>query len=426
MLLTFVASLLALSPVEGLALNPLQAPPSDAAKKARAELDTVRAGIEKMMKLRERHQQLGEEDAKLREQLQAGSDDEERLKKLAKKREELETTAKNLAKEFQELRTSTIQAMDGVIASSSEALKTAPDDPGLLEVRGEAYLIYQKNDLALPDLEKLLKLKPEDAELLLKVARLEHSVNRYEAAATNFEKIMKKDGKNVEARVMLAMCDYSIQKFEESDKLFTEVLKEELDPEQRSRAAQFQEMARKYIPLWKTEQDIRAKEAKADDLPRVKFTTTKGDIEIELLENEAPNTVANFVELVSKKYYDGLKFHRVIPGFMAQGGDPAGNGSGGPGYRFKDEIPAEYRRHFRGSLSMANAGPDSNGSQFFITHLPTDWLNGKHTVFGRVRSGQDIVDGLIVGDAIVKAEVIRKRAHEYKVVRIEDKKPDEK
>src|SRR6185503_13344580 len=190
----------------------------------------------------------------------------------------------------------------------------------------------------------------------------------------------------------------------ESDKLFTEVLKEELDPEQRSRAAQFQEMARKYIPLWKTEQDIRAKEAKADDLPRVKFTTSKGDIESQLLENEAPNTVSNFVELVSKKYYDGLKFHRVIPGFMAQGGDPAGNGSGGPGYRFKDEIPAEYRRHFRGSLSMANAGPDSNGSQFFITHLPTDWLNGKHTVFGRVRSGQDIVDGLIVGDAIVKAE----------------------
>ena len=409
MLLALVASLL------------VQVPPSDAAKKARVDLDAVRAGIEKMMKLRERHQQLGEEDAKLREQLQAGSDDEERLKKLAKKREEIEKAGQDLGKEFQELRGSTIQAMDAVIASTSEALKTAPDDPGLLEVRGEAYLIYQKNDLALPDLERLLKIKSEDAELLLKVARLQHAVNLYEAAAENFEKILKKDAKSVEARVMLAMCDYSIQKFEESDKIFAEVLKGELDAEQRSRAAQFQEMAQKYIPLWKAEQEIRAKESKADDLPRVKFSTTKGDIEIELLENEAPNTVANFIELVSKKYYDGLKFHRVIPGFMAQGGDPAGNGSGGPGYRFKDELPTAYRRHFRGSLSMANAGPDTNGSQFFITHLPTDWLNGKHTVFGRVRTGQDVVDALNVGDTIVKAEVLRKRDHDYKVVKIEDK-----
>jgi cyclophilin family peptidyl-prolyl cis-trans isomerase len=409
-----------------IALLALQAPPSDAAKKARADLDGVRAGIEKMMKLRERHQQLGEEDAKLREQLQAGSDDEERLKKIAKKREELEKEGRALGKEFQELRAATIKSMDDVIAAAGEGLKAAPEDPGLLEVRGEAYLIYQKNDLALPDLEKLLKHRPDDAELLQKVARLEHSVNRYEAAAANFEKILKKDAKNVEARVLLAMCDYSIQKFEESDHLFAEVLKGELDAEQRSRAAQFQEMARKYVPLWKAEQEIRAKEAKADDLPRVKLTTTKGEIDIELLENDAPNTVANFVELVTKKFYDGLKFHRVIPGFMAQGGDPAGNGSGGPGYRFKDEIKPDYRRHFRGSLSMANAGPDTNGSQFFITHLPTDWLNGKHTVFGRVLSGQEVVDALIAGDAIVKAEVTRKRDHEYKVVRIEDKKPEEK
>jgi cyclophilin family peptidyl-prolyl cis-trans isomerase/thioredoxin-like negative regulator of GroEL len=413
-LLTLAASLL------------LQAPPSDAARKARTDLDAVRAGIEKMMKLRERHQQIGEEDAKLREQLQAGSDDEERLKKLAKKREDLEKAGRELGKEFQELRGATIQAMDAVITSTSEALRAAPDDPGLLEVRGEAFLIYQKNDLALPDLERLLKARPEDAELLLKVARLQHAVNRYEAAGENFEKVLKKDAKNVEARVMLAMSHYAVQKFEEADKLFAEVLKGELDEEQRSRAAQFQEMAQKYIPLWKAEQEIRAKEAKADDLPRVKFSTSKGDIEIELLENEAPNTVANFIELVQKKYYDGLKFHRVIPGFMAQGGDPAGNGSGGPGYRFKDELPPAYRRHFRGSLSMANSGPDTNGSQFFITHLPTDWLNGKHTVFGRVLAGQNVVDALAVGDTIVKAELLRKRDHEYRVAKLEDRKPDDK
>jgi cyclophilin family peptidyl-prolyl cis-trans isomerase len=391
----------------------LQVQPSDAAKKARADLDAVRSNIEKMMKFRER-------DQKLREQFQAGSDDEERLKKLAKLREEL-------VKDYQDLRSATVKAMDDVIASTSEALKAAPDDAGLLEIRGEAYLIYQKNDLALPDLAKLLKLKPADQDLTLKVARLEHSVNQYEAAAAKFETVLKLDEKNVEARMLLAICDFSIGKFEESVRIFDEVLKGEIDAETRSKAAQFQEMARTYIPLWKAEQEIRAREAKADDLPRVRFTTTKGEIEIELLENDAPNTVANFIELVARKYYDGLKFHRVIPGFMAQGGDPNGDGSGGPGYRFKDEIRPDYRRHFRGSLSMANAGPDTNGSQFFLTHLPTEWLNGKHTVFGRVIKGQEVVDSLLIGDAIVSAEVLRKRDHEYKATKIEPgKKPDDK
>jgi len=111
---------------------------------------------------------------------------------------------------------------------------------------------------------------------------------------------------------------------------------------------------------------------------------------------------------------------------MAQGGDPTGTGSGGPGYRFKDELKPESRQHFRGTLSMANAGPDTNGSQFFMTHLPTDWLNGKHTVFGRVTAGQDVVDSLIIGDTIVTAEVVRKRDHEYKVAKIEDPKPTDK
>jgi len=390
----------------------LQAPPSDAAKTARADLEAVRKGIEKMMQMRER-------DQKMVEQLQAGSDDEERLKKILKMREDLK-------KEFTELRAATIKGMDDVIASSSAALQAAPEDPGLLEVRSEAYLIYQKNDLALPDLEKLVKLKPEDQELLMKVARIQHSVNRYEAAAATFEKLLQKDGKNLEFRMLLAICDFSIHRFEESAKILDAVLKDKPAEEVRSKAAQFLEMAQKYQPLWKTEQEIRDREAKANDLPRVKFKTTKGDIEIELFENDAPNTVANFIELVGRKYYDGLKFHRVIPGFMAQGGDPTGSGAGGPGYRFKDEIKPDSRIHFRGTLSMANAGPDTNGSQFFLTHLPTEWLNGKHTVFGRVLAGQDVVDSLIIGDSIVTAEVVRKRDHEYKVAKIEDPKPADK
>ncbi|HLY10773.1 MAG TPA: peptidylprolyl isomerase [Planctomycetota bacterium] len=387
--------------------------PSDAAKKARLDLDAVRKNVEKMMT-------FGERDQKLREQLRAGSDDEERLKKLSKLREEL-------GKEFQDLRRMTIKAMDEVIASTSEALQAAPDDPGLLQVRGEAYLIYEKNDLALPDLEKLLKLRPDEGgELTLKLARLEHAVNRYEPAAVNLEKVIKKDEKNLDARFLLAVCYFSIHRFDDSVKLLQDLLKAEVTPEIRSKAAQFLEMAQKYVPLWKSEQEVRDKEAKADDLPRVRITTTKGDIDIELFENDAPNTVANFIELVDRKFYDGLKFHRVIPGFMAQGGDPTGSGAGGPGYRFKDELKPESRLHFRGTLSMANAGPDTNGSQFFLTHLPTDWLNGKHTVFGRVVAGQDVVDALLIGDSIVKAEVVRKRKHDYKVVKIEDPKPGDK
>jgi peptidyl-prolyl cis-trans isomerase B (cyclophilin B) len=153
----------------------------------------------------------------------------------------------------------------------------------------------------------------------------------------------------------------------------------------------------------------------------VKLTTTRGEVLIELFENEAPNTVANFVELVEKKFYDGLKFHRIIAGFMAQGGCPKGNGSGDAGYRFRDEVGEKRRTHFRGSLSMANSGPDTNGSQFFITHLPTGWLDGRHTVFGRVLSGQEAVDVLQPGDVIVKAELVRKRPHDYKVQKIEEK-----
>jgi peptidyl-prolyl cis-trans isomerase B (cyclophilin B) len=119
--------------------------------------------------------------------------------------------------------------------------------------------------------------------------------------------------------------------------------------------------------------------------------TSKGAIEIELLDEDAPKTVANFVELVGKGYYDGLTFHRVIPDFMVQGGCPRGDGTGGPGYEFEDE--ANDHKIARGALAMANRGPDTNGSQFFIvTADECPWLDGKHTVFGRVTGGMDVVD----------------------------------
>lgn len=178
--------------------------------------------------------------------------------------------------------------------------------------------------------------------------------------------------------------------------------------------------------LWNAEQKIRQAEAAADDLPRVKLETSKGEIVLELFENEAPNTVANFVSLVEKGFYDGTLFHRVLPGFMAQGGDPKGDGTGGPGYHIACEsYQPNARHHFRGSLSMAHAGRDTGGSQFFITFVRTPHLDGKHTVFGRVIDGMEVLSrltrvdpsrpqrGTPPPDKIIKATVLRKRDHPY-------------
>ena len=149
--------------------------------------------------------------------------------------------------------------------------------------------------------------------------------------------------------------------------------------------------------------------------------TEHGNIRIELFEDKTPKTVANFEKLAGEGFYDGLSFHRVLDDFMIQGGCPQGTGSGGPGYQFEDEFHPDLRHTGPGTLSMANSGPNTNGSQFFITHLPTHWLNGRHTVFGRVTKGQEFVDGLQVGDTIKTAEVIRQRDHVYAVRKFEEK-----
>jgi len=134
------------------------------------------------------------------------------------------------------------------------------------------------------------------------------------------------------------------------------------------------------------------------------FDTDRGTIRVELAADKAPLTVANFVNLAQRGFYDGLKFHRVINDFMIQGGCPQGTGTGGPGYRFEDEANNGLR-HERGVLSMANAGPNTNGSQFFITHVATPWLDGKHTVFGKVIEGQDVVDAIRQGDVIKSLKI---------------------
>jgi cyclophilin family peptidyl-prolyl cis-trans isomerase len=182
----------------------------------------------------------------------------------------------------------------------------------------------------------------------------------------------------------------------------------------------------KYRELWAKESALRAAEAAADDLPRVRFVTTKGMITIELFENEAPQSVANFLTLVKEGFYTDSPFHRVLPKFMAQGGAKTDEGQGGPGYTIRCECyRPDYRHHFRGSLSMAHRGRDTGSSQFFLTTVPTTHLDGLHTAFGRVIDGIEVLADLqrrstshqsrpAPADRILRAEVLRDRGHEYK------------
>jgi peptidyl-prolyl cis-trans isomerase B (cyclophilin B) len=135
------------------------------------------------------------------------------------------------------------------------------------------------------------------------------------------------------------------------------------------------------------------------------FHTSRGEIVCDLFAQDKPVTVNNFVFLARDKFYDNTTFHRVIANFMIQGGDPTATGRGGPGYRFPDEIKGRHNQHKIGSLSMANAGPNTNGSQFFITHVVTDYLDPKHTVFGQVVKGQEVVDAVQQGDKLLKVTI---------------------
>lgn len=264
----------------------------------------------------------------------------------------------------------------------------------------------------------------EDRELvrfLVKVLADNSSRDAYEEAAVISQALIDNGCDVAEVFSQGAIAAFCTNDFDKAEKYF----KLAADRGALSEEAQkYFALLDEYRAYWEEEQKIREKEAAADDLPRVKITTNKGDLIVELFENEAPGAVGNFISLVEKGFYDGLLFHRVLEHFMAQGGCPNGVGNGGPGYNIYCECKQDnYRKHFRGTLSMAHAGPDTGGSQFFITFVPTSHLNGLHTGFGRVIEGFDVLSKLqrIDPDAkdkpqpdrIEKIEVLRKRDHEY-------------
>ncbi len=286
--------------------------------------------------------------------------------------------------------------------------------------------------------EGIYKADPQNLDAAELVMQKAFNENQYEKSDEISAKLLAANRKSKNVVTTAAISEYAVHKFEDASALLA-------DAEQHNKLdvsyGRYVDAAKSYIDFWKKEQEIRAKEAALEGdkaLPQVAFETTKGKIVFELFEDQAPNTVANFISLVEGKKYDNTSFHRVLPGFMAQGGDPytlnsdpTDDGQGGPGYRIACECyRPDARLHFRGSLSMAHAGKDSGGSQFFITHLPTHWLNprttpteGGHTVFGRVIEGMDIAAAIKRGDKITAATVLRKRSHEYKPEKIAD--PDE-
>lgn len=391
--------------------GPLQ-DPSEKAKEALKRLEEIEADDRALQEI------LGEAE-KLRLEYRSARDSGR-----FDRAEEIRKGMEGLRDRYERLWEGLKKKLARLIEDATRGIKEAPEDWGLLSARGQAYAIEGRYKQAAEDLARSLKLRPGQSKLELKLAEVLLARNDYAEALRRVEALLEREPDHARARLLAGICEFSLNRFRAA----SDRLGKLLDVSEVAETAKaFKEAADRCAELWKQEEALRKKEAEADDLPRVRLVTSKGEIVVELFENEAPNTVANFVFLVEQGFYDGTRFHRVVPNFMVQGGDPNSknddpedDGRGGPGYRIADECRKEpFRRHFRGSLSMANAGPDTNGSQFFLTHAPAPWLNGRHTVFGRVIRGQEVVDSIEVGDVLKKAEVLRKRDHPYKPQKLE-------
>lgn len=295
-------------------------------------------------------------------------------------------------------------------------------------VAGLQETLYPKMAVAAEAVLKQDTLSEDDADQISDLAVRLFRSNGFQKAAELADGVLAKYPENAIALNAAGAAHFALQDFERSAELLKQADEQgDIIP---SVGGSYLAVAEPYVEYWQHEQDLRKQEEAAignEALPRVLLKTSRGDILLELFENQAPNTVANFISLVEKGFYDGTKFHRVIPAFMAQGGDPNSKagatgqpGTGGPGYRIDCECyQPNARRHFAGSLSMAHAGKDTGGSQFFITHLPTPHLDADvdpehvHTVFGRVVDGMDVVLALQKDDEIKSATVVRKRNHPY-------------
>jgi len=323
---------------------------------------------------------------------------------------------KQMLKDLQKLRSDFDLAKPSEIPAirKSWAETTAKADTLLPQLRNAAVAAYAES----PNTDRQL------TRLLVELASKALLSDDYEVAEHISVSMLRSSAEERKLYDIAGISSFAMHNFEDAQQYFKKA--EQLGVLSQMGNNYYGEIKKGYIKYWEHEQAIRTAEAKADDLPRVRLTTSVGVVELELFENEAPETVGNFINLIEQGYYDGLSFHRVLQNFMAQTGCPKGDGTGGPGYNIYCECLTrnDFRRFFTGTLGMAHAGPNTGGSQFFITFRPTGNLNAKHTVFGRVTKGMGIMrkiarvdpdnpDAKLKPDTIIKAEVIRKREHDY-------------
>jgi cyclophilin family peptidyl-prolyl cis-trans isomerase len=284
----------------------------------------------------------------------------------------------------------------------------------------------QVNDL----FARLARAAPDDPDVPVYQAEYLINRNRFAEAIDALRAHQFDPEKTPRAYALLAKALYAEERFDEAAEALRAIPADALERDLMLKMQDVQPIQKgidEAPALWAVEKALRESEERANDLPRATIKTGKGKIVVELFENQAPNTVANFISLAEKGFYDGTKFHRVIPNFMAQGGDPNSKegatgipGQGNPGYFIPDEVEREdHRKHFTGSLAMAKTQePNTGGCQFYITVMPTPHLDGIHTVFGRVLEGRDIVRRLEQNDVIESVTITRKREHEYKPQRL--------
>jgi len=343
-----------------------------------------------------------------------------------------------------------LRALQADLAAARQA---KPQDPTVQWLTGELLLTAGGEPEEIrPYFERAVAAGLKQPQLFASLAKVEFDSNHFQAAYEDARKALAADNHKRAVWEIYARASFGVERFHD----VVEGLDQAFPKDKPAWAADPRKKAQHLVEEWKRELALRQAEDKADDLPRVRFTiehrafvngsageksTGRGDVELELFEDQAPATVANFLYLVERRFYDGTRFHWAEAGRMAVGGDPntklenrSEDGNGGPGYSIPDESRSALARgHFRGSISLVQHGPRTAGSQFFITLVPCPEFDGRFTTFGRVIAGQEVMDQvtegrtnreigefgkIIPGDVLVHAEVIRKRAHKYEVTKI--------
>ena len=298
-----------------------------------------------------------------------------------------------------------------------------PQNPAVVAMLAQAAVWVDDDEDVEGQFRHLAELRPEDGGVIASWAEYWLGKQQPETALARIERYPRDLTASPRLALAQARALVALERWAEAQVVLDGIAPTvTFPPALAGRLVELRRVVPDCLANWPAEQALRAAEAKADDLPRVEIVTSRGPLVVELFENEAPNTVANFISLVEKGFFDGTTFARTLPGSLVQAGDPntrpgavaAPGMPGGPGYVIADECTAENaRKHFPGSLSMVGTGPNTGGSQFTIAILPPTHNNGVRTVFGRVVDGMPLASSLSPTDSIKSAKVLRKRSHDY-------------